>query len=128
MAKAYGIDSPLSMRKQELTFRLLEAQAQREGLFFAEGVLEVLPEGFGFLRAPEQNYLAGSDDIYVSPSQIRKFSLRSGDTLSGMIRPPKNEEKFFAMLRIDAINFDPPGRSRTGSTSTTSCLSIRPRC
>ena len=112
MAKAYGIESPLSMRKQELIFRLLEAQAQREGLFFAEGVLEVLPEGFGFLRAPEHNYLAGSDDIYVSPSQIRKFNLRSGDTLSGMIRPPKNEEKFFAMLRIDAINFDPPGAAK----------------
>jgi transcription termination factor Rho len=108
MAKAYGIESPLSLRKQELIFRLLEAQAQREGLFFAEGVLEVLPESFGFLRAPEHNYLAGADDIYVSPSQIRKFNLRSGDTLSGMIRPPKNEEKFFAMLRIDAVNFDPP--------------------
>ena len=112
MAKAYGIESPLSMRKQELIFRLLEAQAQREGQFFAEGVLEVLPEGFGFLRAPEHNYLAGADDIYVSPSQIRKFSLRSGDTLSGMIRAPKNEEKFFAMLRIDAINFDPPGMAK----------------
>ncbi len=108
MAKAYGIASPLSMRKQELIFRLLEAQATKEGMFFAEGVLEVLPEGFGFLRAPEYNYLAGSDDIYVSPSQIRKFGLRSGDTLSGMVRPPKGEEKFFAMLRIDAINFDPP--------------------
>jgi len=112
MAKAYGIDSPLSMRKQELIFRLLESQAQKEGLFFAEGVLEVLPEGFGFLRAPEHNYLAGPDDVYVSPSQIRKFNLRSGDTLSGMIRPPKNEEKFFAMLRIDAINFDPPGSAK----------------
>ena len=108
MAKAYGIENPLSLRKQELIFRLLEAQAQREGLFFAEGVLEVLPESFGFLRAPEHNYLAGADDIYVSPSQIRKFNLRSGDTLSGMIRPPKNEEKFFAMMRVDAVNFDPP--------------------
>jgi transcription termination factor Rho len=108
MAKAYGIESPLSLRKQELIFRLLESQAQKEGLFFAEGVLEVLPEGFGFLRAPEHNYVAGPDDIYVSPSQIRKFTLRSGDTVSGMIRPPKNDEKFFAMLRIDAINFDPP--------------------
>jgi transcription termination factor Rho len=112
MAKAYAIDSPLSLRKQELIFRLLEAQAQKEGLFFAEGVLEVLPEGFGFLRAPEHNYLAGPDDVYVSPSQIRKFNLRSGDTISGMIRPPKNEEKFFAMLRIDAINFDPPASAK----------------
>ncbi len=108
MAKAYGIESPLSMRKQELIFRLLEAQATKEGMFFAEGVLEVLPEGFGFLRAPEYNYLAGSDDVYVSPSQIRKFGLRSGDTLSGVVRPPKGEEKFFALLRIDAINFDSP--------------------
>jgi transcription termination factor Rho len=108
LAKTYGIENPLSLRKQELIFRLLEAQAQKEGLFFAEGVLEVLPEGFGFLRAPEHNYLAGPDDIYVSPSQIRKFNLNSGDTLSGMIRPPKENEKFFAMLRIDAVNFDPP--------------------
>jgi transcription termination factor Rho len=108
MAKAYGIENPLSMRKQELVFRLLEAQATREGMFFAEGVLEVLPEGFGFLRAPDFNYIAGADDIYVSPSQIRKFGLRTGDTISGMVRPPKGEEKFFAMLRIDAINFDPP--------------------
>ena len=108
MAKAYGIVNPLSLRKQELIFRLLESQATKEGMYFAEGVLEVLPEGFGFLRAPEYNYLAGADDIYVSPSQIRKFGLRSGDTLSGMVRPPKGEEKFFALLRIDAINFDPP--------------------
>ncbi|WP_005037433.1 transcription termination factor Rho [Holophaga foetida] len=112
MAKAYGIENPLSLRKQELIFRLLEAQAAKEGLFFAEGVLEVLPEGFGFLRAPEFNYLAGSDDIYVSPSQIRKFNLKSGDTLSGMIRPPKNEEKFFALLRVDAVNFDPPALAK----------------
>ncbi len=112
MAKTYAIENPLSLRKQELIFRLLEAQAQKEGMFFAEGVLEVLPEGFGFLRAPEHNYLAGPDDIYVSPSQIRKFSLRSGDTLSGMVRPPKNDEKFFAMLRIDAVNFDPPAATK----------------
>ena len=112
MAKACAIDNPLAMRKQELIFRLLEVQAQKEGLFFAEGVLEVLPEGFGFLRAPEHNYLAGADDIYVSPSQIRRFGLHSGDTLSGMIRPPKNEEKFFALMRIDAINFDPPAAAK----------------
>ena len=116
LGKAYGLENPLSLRKQELVFRLLEAQAQREGCFFAEGVLEVLPEGFGFLRAPEQNYLAGSDDIYVSPSQIRKFNMKSGDTLSGMIRPPKGEEKFFAMMRIDAINFDPPSVAKERAT------------
>ena len=108
LAKELGIENPLAMRKQELMFRVLESQASREGHFFAEGVLEVLPEGFGFLRAPEQNYLAGPEDIYVSPSQIRKFNLHTGDTLSGMIRPPKDEEKFFALLRVDAVNFDPP--------------------
>ncbi len=109
LAKELGIENPLGMRRQELMFRVLESQASREGNFFAEGVLEVLPEGFGFLRAPEQNYLAGPEDIYVSPSQIRKFNLHTGDTLSGMIRPPKAEEKFFALLRVDAVNFDPPG-------------------
>jgi len=108
LAKELDIENPLSMRRQELMFRVLESQASREGYFFAEGVLEVLPEGFGFLRAPEQNYLAGPEDIYVSPSQIRKFNLHTGDTLSGMIRPPKAEEKFFALLRVDAVNFDPP--------------------
>jgi transcription termination factor Rho len=116
MAKAYGVENPLSLRKQELIFRLLEAQAQREGHFFAEGVLEVLPEGFGFLRAPEHNYLAGPDDIYVSPSQIRKFGLKSGDTLSGVIRPPQKEEKFFALLRVEAINFDPPSSTKDRAT------------
>jgi transcription termination factor Rho len=108
IAKQYSIDNPLSMRKQELVFHLLEAQASKEGLFFAEGLLEVLTEGFGFLRSPDQNYLAGSDDIYISPSQIRKFGLHTGDIISGMIRPPKENEKFFAMLKIDAVNFDPP--------------------
>ncbi|MFN8012366.1 MAG: transcription termination factor Rho [Holophagaceae bacterium] len=108
VAKGLAIENPLSMRKQELIFRILQAQAEQEGMFFAEGVLEALPEGFGFLRAPEHNYLAGPDDIYVSPSQIRKFNLHTGDTLSGMIRPPKEGEKFFAMLRVDAVNFDPP--------------------
>ncbi len=108
LGKELDIDSPLSMRKQELVFRVLQAQAEREGQFFAEGVLEVLPEGFGFLRSPDANYLAGPEDIYISPSQIRKFNLRTGDTLSGMIRAPKEGEKFFAMLRVDAVNFDPP--------------------
>jgi len=108
MAKQHDIENPLSMRKQELMFRLLEAKASKEGLFFAEGLLEILPEGFGFLRSPEQNYLAGSDDIYISPSQIRKFGLHTGDIISGVIRPPKENEKFFAMVKIDAVNFDPP--------------------
>ena len=108
LSKALAIENPLAMRKQELVFRVLQAQAEREGQYFSEGVLEVLPEGFGFLRSPDQNYLAGPEDIYISPSQIRKFNLRTGDTLSGMIRPPKEGEKFFAMLRVDAVNFDPP--------------------
>ena len=108
LSKELAIESPLSMRKQELVFRVLQAQAEREGQFFSEGVLEVLPEGFGFLRSPDQNYLAGPEDIYISPSQIRKFNLRTGDTLSGMIRAPKEGEKFFALLRVDAVNFDPP--------------------
>jgi len=108
MAKQYNIENPLSIRKQELMFRLLEAKASQEGLFFAEGLLEVMQEGFGFLRSPEHNYLAGSDDIYISPSQIRKFALHTGDIVSGTIRPPKDDEKFFAMLKIDAVNFDPP--------------------
>ncbi len=108
LSKILEIENPLAMRKQELVFRVLQAQAEREGQFFAEGVLEVLPEGFGFLRSPDQNYLAGPEDIYISPSQIRKFNLRTGDTLSGMIRAPKEGEKFFAMLRVDAVNFDPP--------------------
>lgn len=108
MATQFDIENPLSMRKQELIFRLLEAKAANDGFFFAEGLLEVLPEGFGFLRSPDQNYLASSDDIYISPSQIKKFGLHTGDIISGMIRAPKEEEKFFAMLRIDAVNFDPP--------------------
>ena len=112
MAKQFDIENPLSMRKQELIFRLLEAKASKDGFFFAEGLLEILPEGFGFLRSPDQNYLAGSDDIYISPSQIKKFGLRTGDIISGMIRPPREGEKFFAMLRIDAVNFDPPSTAK----------------
>ena len=112
MAKELGVENPLGMRKQELVFNILQKQAEADGGFFAEGVLEVLPEGFGFLRSPDQNYVAGPDDIYISPSQIRKFSLRTGDTLSGMVRPPKEGEKFFAMLRVDAVNFDPPAAAK----------------
>jgi len=108
MAKQYNIENPLSIRKQELMFRLLEAKALQEGYFWAEGLLEVMQEGFGFLRSPAHNYLAGSDDIYISPSQIRKFGLHTGDIVSAAIRPPKDDEKFFAVIRIDAVNFDPP--------------------
>jgi transcription termination factor Rho len=96
------------MRRQDLIFGILQRQTEREGLIFGEGVLEVLPEGFGFLRAPEYNYLPGPDDIYVSPSQIRRFNLNTGDTVSGQIRPPKEGERYFALIKVEAINFEPP--------------------
>jgi transcription termination factor Rho len=97
-----------NLRKQELIFKILEAQAEKNGLIFAEGVLEVLPDGFGFLRAPNYNYLPGPDDIYVSPSQIRRFDLRTGDTVSGQVRPPKEGERYFALLKVEAVNFENP--------------------
>jgi len=97
-----------NLRKQELIFKILEAQTKEEGLLFGEGVLEILPDGFGFLRSPNTNYLSGPDDIYVSPSQIRRFSLRKGDIVSGQIRPPKADEKFFALLKVEAVNFENP--------------------
>jgi transcription termination factor Rho len=101
-----------AMRKQELIFKILQAQTEKSGLIFSEGVLECLPDGFGFLRAPDYNYLPGPDDIYVSPSQIRKFDLRTGDTISGQIRPPKEGERYFALIKVEAINFEPPDESR----------------
>ncbi|WP_281503754.1 transcription termination factor Rho [Chloracidobacterium aggregatum] len=101
-----------SLRKQELVFKILQAQTERSGLIFSEGVLECLPDGFGFLRAPDYNYLPGPDDIYVSPSQIRKFDLRTGDTISGQIRPPKEGERYFALIKVEAINFEPPDLRR----------------
>src|SRR5436190_11984647 len=96
IAKEMGIEGATGLRKQELIFKVLAAQTEKSGLIFSEGVLETLPDGFGFLRAPEYNYLPGPDDIYVSPSQIRKFDLRTGDTVSGQIRPPKEGERYFA--------------------------------
>lgn len=107
-ARSVGVDSPAGMRRQDLIFGILQRQTEREGLIFGEGVLEVLPEGFGFLRAPEYNYLPGPDDIYVSPSQIRRFNLNTGDTVSGQIRPPKEGERYFALIKVEAINFEPP--------------------
>ncbi len=101
------------MRKQELIFKILEAQTQQNGLIFAEGVLQVLPEGYGFLRSPDYNYLPGPDDIYVSPSQIKKFDLRTGDTISGQIRSPKDSERYFALLRVEAVNFEHPDVAKT---------------
>ncbi len=111
IARSLDVASAATMKKQELVFQILRAQAEKEGLIFSEGVLEILPDGFGFLRAPEYCYLPGPDDIYVSPSQIRKFSLRTGDTISGQIRPPKEDERYFALIKVDAVNFEPPDRS-----------------
>ena len=108
VAKSLTVENPAGMRRQDLIFRILQRQTEREGLIFGEGVLEVLPEGFGFLRAPEYNYLPGPDDIYVSPSQIRRFNLHTGDTVSGQIRPPKEGERYFALIKVEAINFEPP--------------------
>jgi transcription termination factor Rho len=111
VAKSLEIPGAATMKKQELVFQILRAQAEKEGLIFSEGVLEILPDSFGFLRAPEYCYLPGPDDIYVSPSQIRKFGLRTGDTISGQIRPPKEDERYFALIKVDAVNFEPPDRA-----------------
>ncbi len=112
IAKELNVSGASSMRKQELIFEILKAQTEKDGLIFAEGVLEILPEGFGFLRAPDYNYLPGPDDIYVSPSQIRKFNLRTGDTISGQIRPPKDGERYFALIKVEAVNFEHPTEAR----------------
>jgi transcription termination factor Rho len=108
IARSVGLVGASGLRKQDLIFKILEAQAEKNGLIFAEGVLEVLPDGFGFLRAPNYNYLPGPDDIYVSPSQIRRFDLRTGDTVSGQVRPPKEGERYFALLKVEAVNFENP--------------------
>ena len=112
IAKQLEIVGATGMRKQELIFQILKAQTERSGLIFSEGVLETLPDGFGFLRAPEYNYLPGPDDIYVSPSQIRKFDLHTGDTVSGQVRPPKEGERYFALIKVEAINFEHPDVAR----------------
>jgi transcription termination factor Rho len=112
LAKQLEVQGATGMRKQELIFEILRARAEKSGLIFSEGVLETLPDGFGFLRAPDYNYLPGPDDIYVSPSQIRKFDLHTGDTVSGQIRPPKDGERYFALIKVEAVNFEPPERGR----------------
>src|SRR6187401_1811733 len=112
IAKQLDVPGATGMRKQELIFEILKARAEKSGLIFSEGVLETLPDGFGFLRAPDYNYLPGPDDIYVSPSQIRKFDLHAGDTVSGQIRPPKDGERYFALIKVEAVNFEPPERAR----------------
>ncbi len=108
ISKQFNIEGASSLRKQDLIFKILEAQTEKDGLIFGEGVLEILPDGFGFLRAPTYNYLPGPDDIYVSPSQIRRFDLHTGDTISGQIRPPKDGERYFALLKVEAINYEEP--------------------
>ncbi len=112
IARDLEVENATGMRKQDLIFKILQAQTEKKGLIFSEGVLECLPDGFGFLRAPEYNYLPGPDDIYVSPSQIRKFDLRTGDTVSGQIRPPKEGERYFALIKVEAVNFEHPDVAR----------------
>jgi transcription termination factor Rho len=112
VAKEHGIENATGMRKQDLIFSVLQVQTEKSGLIFSEGVLECLPDGFGFLRAPEYNYLPGPDDIYVSPSQIRRFDLHTGDTVSGQVRPPKEGERYFALIKVEAVNFEHPDVAR----------------
>jgi len=112
LAKQYNIEGAASMRKQDLIFALLQSQSEQNGLIYSEGVLETLPDGFGFLRAPDYNYLPGPDDIYVSPSQIRRFNLRTGDIVSGQIRPPKEGERYFALLKVEKVNYEDPDVAR----------------
>jgi transcription termination factor Rho len=108
IAKTLRVDGVSNLRKEELIYKIMESQSQREGLLFGEGVLEILPDGFGFLRSPNYNYLPGPDDIYISPSQIKKFSLKTGDTVYGQIRPPKDTEKYFALLKVEQVNSEEP--------------------
>ncbi|OGP16057.1 MAG: transcription termination factor Rho [Deltaproteobacteria bacterium GWA2_55_10] len=112
LAKKYNIEQASSMRKQDLIFALLQSQSEQNGMIYGEGVLETLPDGFGFLRAPDYNYLPGPDDIYVSPSQIRRFNLRTGDIVSGQIRPPKEGERYFALLKVEKVNYEDPEVAR----------------
>ncbi|GMV23916.1 MAG: transcription termination factor Rho [Acidimicrobiia bacterium] len=112
IAQELEIVHATGLRKQDLIFQILRGRAEKSGLLFSEGVLEMLPDGYGFLRAPDYNYLPGPDDIYVSPSQIRRFDLQTGDTVSGQIRPPREGERYFALVKVDAINFEPPDRTR----------------
>jgi len=112
IAKQLDLPGATGMRKQDLIFQILRARSERSGLMFSEGVLETLPDGYGFLRGPDYNYLPGPDDVYVSPSQIRRFDLHTGDTVSGQIRPPREGERYFALVKVDAVNFEPPERKQ----------------
>src|SRR2546425_3858105 len=113
IARSLDLPGASGLRKQDLIFKILQAQSEKEGHIFAEGVLEILPDGYGFLRSPDYNYLPGPDDIYVSPSHIRKFDLRTGDTVSGQVRPPKDGERYFALIKVEAVNFEDPEIART---------------
>ena len=113
VAQDMNVPGYSGLRKQELIFRILEAQTQKDGNIFSEGVLEILPDGYGFLRSPDTNYLPGPDDIYVSPSQIKRFSLRTGDMVSGQIRPPKDNERFFALIKVEAVNYENPEEAKS---------------
>ncbi|MEK7279870.1 MAG: Rho termination factor N-terminal domain-containing protein, partial [Nitrospirota bacterium] len=112
VSKDLKIEGASSLRKQELIFAILQAQAEKNGVIYGEGVLEILPDGFGFLRSTDYNYLPGPDDIYISPSQIRRFNLRTGDIVSGQVRPPKESERYFALLKVESINFEDPEIAR----------------
>ncbi len=122
VARDLKIEGAANLRKQELIFAILQAQTEKNGVIFGEGVLETLPDGFGFLRAPDSNYLPGPDDIYISPSQIRRFNLRTGDIVSGQIRPPKESERYFALLKVEKVNFIP----KNGSNWNTTLRNIAP--
>jgi transcription termination factor Rho len=113
VAQELNITSYTGLKKQELIFKILEEQTKKEGLLFSDGVLEILPDGYGFLRSPNYNYLPGPDDIYVSPSQIKRFGMRTGDVISGQIRPPKENERFFALLKVEAINYENPEEAKS---------------
>jgi transcription termination factor Rho len=112
IAKELGVEGASGLRKQDLIFAILNTTSAKNGAIFGEGVLEILPDGFGFLRAPDANYLPGPDDIYVSPSQIRRFNLKTGDTVAGQIRPPKEGERYFALLKVAEVNFENPAVAR----------------
>src|ERR1700676_3546651 len=111
-AEELQIENASSLRKQDMMFAVLKQLAENDVPIQGEGVLEVLPDGFGFLRSPEANYLAGPDDIYVSPSQVRRFGLRTGDSVDGQIRAPRDGERYFALLKVDTVNFEPPDAVR----------------
>jgi transcription termination factor Rho len=126
-AESLQIENASSLRKQDIMFAILKTLAENEQAIYGDGTLEILPDGFGFLRSPQANFLPGPDDIYVSPAQVRRFGLRTGDTVEGQIRAPKDGERYFALLKVDTINFEPPESLAPASTSTTSRRSTRPR-